>query len=432
MEFLTNPVVVENISNIFTAGLIAFVIALLITPLVGALARTLEIVDLPANLRDRTDRSSSTRLHKNIMPRGGGLAISVALILTLIFFPIQDGTTNPEFVVDKLTIIIGIAVISIYGILDDKFEWSGTQQLIAQMMGAIVLIVGGITLPETITFLQLDIDLNSWSYVLEAFGYEFELILPNHILTLLWVVGITNIINWVGGIDGLNISVSSIISFTFLMIALSTGNIPLSILIAIHLGANLGLLPYNWNPAKIFPGAIGDCLNGFMIATFALLGDTRWTATVVILALPIIDAIIVLFLRFKNNKEVIRKPWKVLSLSDTNHLHHRLLEIGYTRKGVLFIEITIVATVSAITITLGLNDPNTETEISDRILTAFAIAMAFVITTFTIIYLAMARAKSAKQEVDPRDLIREEEKKAVVKVLFEDDEDEEREEKYYY
>lgn len=378
-NLLNNPVIIANLRGIIIVFVIAWLISFSLVPLMKRLAFKIGAIDLPAAKRDKSDKTILTRIHKKTKPRLGGLAIAITFLI--LYFLVPD--------VSKLGngVLFGIITITLLGLLDDKFELSGKYQLLAQLIAAIAVLWSGISIPESLNIVGINIDLNWFTSDIHILDRSFEFVFPVHILTLIWIVGITNIINWIGGIDGLNICVSSVLSFTVLLFALSSSNIPLAMLITIHLGANQGLLPYNWSPASIFPGSIGDLLNGFMLAIFALIGNAGWTTTMIILLLPISDAIIVILLRIKQNKDVIKNPLKLLSISDANHLHHRLIQLGYSRKTVLGLEVTMTALICLIALTVGLNkDQN-----SNQIILAFFATLTFIITIFSIIILMQNR-----------------------------------------
>jgi UDP-GlcNAc:undecaprenyl-phosphate GlcNAc-1-phosphate transferase len=426
MEFLNDTVVIDNLTHIVAAGFVSFVITFLLVPWIGKLAYGIKAVDLPPSQRSKSDKSFASRINEGIKPRLGGLAMLIAIIITIIM-------ANPTFNLNSDTLItasgilLGLLILGFVGFMDDKFEFPGIYQLFGQILAASVLIYFGIGIPSTISLFGQSINLETYSSLVSFGSLEFLFIFPAHLITIIWVVMIINFINWVGGVDGLNLSVSTVIAFTMLLFALSSSNIPLAILISIHIGANLGLLPYNYYPSHIIPGSIGDYVNGYMLAVFALLGDARWSSTIIILALPIIDALLVILMRVRKHPEVLKNPLKILSISDTNHLHHRLMAAGYSRKAVLLTEIAIVAVICSIAVTFGINaDPD---DTSDKLLIASAIAMAFIITVFTVVYVLKERANN-KHRISERILREQQSKEAVVNIIREGDEKKDDDEDY--
>lgn len=341
MDFFTNTFILENFSKLAGLFIGAFLISFLITPLIGRLARFVGAIDLPAELRSKSDRSSASRMHTGIKLRLGGLAVAISFIAMLIIsqklFSLGAG------------VVIAVGIIMLLGYLDDSRELSGGFQIALQLLAAFVIVLSGISVTQ-INVLGQTINFDWISGVAQLGSFVYNFVFPADVLTILWIVGVINVINWVGGVDGLNISVSSIIALTILILALGSGNIELALVIAAFIGANVGLLMFNYNPSFIFPGAIGDYLNGLMLAVFAIVGGTSWNATIVLFGLPIIDALLVVFLRIKSNPEVMKNPLKILQISDKNHLHHRLIDVGYSRKMVLLIEVSIMMSLAAIAI----------------------------------------------------------------------------------
>jgi UDP-GlcNAc:undecaprenyl-phosphate GlcNAc-1-phosphate transferase len=417
MENIFNdPVVIDNITNIISAGFISFIIAFLATPWVGKLAYSIKAIDLAPSLRSKNDRSLASRINEGTKPRLGGLAMFISIFITLLIAtPVFE--IRPEVFVSSVGIILGIIIITFVGFLDDKYEIPGIYQLFGHISAALVLIYFGIAIPDNINLLGASIDLNTFSSIINLGAIDYEFIFPGHIITVIWIVMIINFINWVGGVDGLNLSLSSVIAFTMLLFALSTSNIPLAILISIHIGANVGLFPYNYYPSHIIPGSIGDYLNGYLIAVFALLGDTRWTITMIILAIPVFDALLVIWARVRQHPEVLKNPLKILSISDTNHLHHRLMAAGYSRKTVMLIEIALVSILSAIAITFGINAEPDDT--SDQVIIAFAVASTFLLIMFTTVSILKERSSKRTRIIT---VPTERKEEAVVKVIIDEDE----------
>ena len=423
-NIFNNPIIIENITNIIASGFVAFLISFLITPWVGKLAYFTKAIDIPPKFRSKSDKSLASRINEGTKPRLGGVSMLIAIFVTLLLSNLVF-EFNQNISVSSIGIILGILIIGFIGFLDDKYDIPGIYQLIGHMASAAVLIYFGISLPDKINFLNFSIDLNTFSKIFEVGGLTYEFVFPSHFLTLIWVVLIINFINWVGGVDGLNISLSSIISFTMLLFALSASNIPLAILISIHIGSNLGLLPYNYYPSHIIPGSVGDFLNGYLIAVFAILGDTRWTITIIVLSIPLIDALFVIWTRIKLHPEVFRNPFKILSISDTNHLHHRLMALGFSRKTVLLIEITLISFLCSVAVIFGIN-PN---DSGDKLLIAFAISVTFLLILFTAVSFQKERIVKKSRIVK---VSTEGKGSAVVKVILEDEQDEEDSERFSY
>ncbi len=293
---------------LYVSLIAAFVASILLTPLVKRLAFRIGAVDAP-NYR---------KVHARIMPRLGGLAIFLAfLIAVAIFQPILIYNENgSDFL---LAIIIGACIIVATGVVDDMREISAKAKLIGQLVAALIVIfVGGI-----------QIDMINLPFVGELnFGL---LSIP---LTILWIVGITNAINLIDGLDGLAAGVSTIALVTLAVMAFIMSNMFVLAIAAILAAATFGFLFYNFHPAKIFMGDTGALFLGFMISVLALLGFKNVTVVtliipVIILGVPISDTFFAIVRRVR-----MKKKW---SDPDKSHLHHRLLDMGFTHRQTVLI-----------------------------------------------------------------------------------------------
>ncbi|MDX1702564.1 MAG: MraY family glycosyltransferase [Melioribacteraceae bacterium] len=289
---------------------LAFVASILLTPVVKAIAFRVGAVDRP-NYR---------KVHARIMPRLGGLAIFGAfLIAYFILQPVdlESPYTGPF-------IIGGAVLIIITGVLDDMFEITAKAKLLGQLIAAGIVVYGGLQ----IEFINLP-----FGGVLD-FGY-FSI--P---LTILWIVGITNAINLIDGLDGLAAGVSTIALITLSGMALMKGDIFVFSMAAILAASSVGFLVYNFHPAKIFMGDTGALFLGFMISVLALLGFKNITVIsliipVIMLGVPISDTFFAIVRRLR-----MKQP---LSAPDKSHLHHCLLNVGFTHRQTVLIIYALAA-----------------------------------------------------------------------------------------
>ena len=296
---------------IYVSLLAAFVASILLTPLVKRLAFRIGAVDAP-NYR---------KVHARIMPRLGGLAIFLAFLIGVgILYPFllsnQYSQTGQNLIV---SILIGACIIVVTGVIDDMREISAKAKMIGQLLAALIVIfVGGIQ----IEFINLPFfgELN--------FGF---LSIP---LTIIWIVGITNAINLIDGLDGLAAGVSSIALITLAAMAFLMGNVFVLAIASVLAVATIGFLFYNFHPAKIFMGDTGALFLGFMISVLALLGFKNITIItliipVIMLGVPISDTFFAIVRRLR-----MKKKW---SDPDKSHLHHRLLDMGFTHRQTVLI-----------------------------------------------------------------------------------------------
>ncbi len=330
---------------------IAILTTLILTPLIGQLAIKYRIFDLPQDLRDSKSTLNqyddpNRHIHKEPIPFLGGLAVVLPLIVIILIFLKITPTILP--------ILIGLSIIAIVGFLDDKYNLPATYQLIAQLLASFIIVLS----PIDITFINNPFNgyfhLDALTYSFNLGSFPLSLVLPGDILIIPWIILCINALKWVGGSDGL-IETNSIIAFA-LMFVLGVRN-ESSVIATISIvtsGLILGMLYYNFPPAKIFTGSIGKTAYGFLIATLALVNGAKLATTIIILALPLIDALITVTTRYLKFKP--KNPIELLRINDKSHLHHQLLELGLSSKQILLVETSIALVVGALAIfTTGAN-----------------------------------------------------------------------------
>jgi len=291
-----------NYVDLAIAFFIALIASFVLTYPVKKLAIKVGAVDLP-NYR---------KIHTKITPRLGGIAIFIGAFLGVLYLrPSHEHL--PE-------ILLGAIVIVLTGALDDRFSIRPVIKLTGQLIAASFLVSSGLIIERiTLPFIGI-VDL----------GFVSVLI------TVLWVVGITNAINLIDGLDGLATGVSTIALTSMFAMAIIDSRIMAAYLCIVLIGANLGFLYHNFHPAKIYMGDTGSNFLGYMIATISMLGLFKNIALfsfiipVIVLAVPIFDTLFAI-VRRAYNKESIMMP-------DNKHIHYQLLAKGYShRKSVLII-----------------------------------------------------------------------------------------------
>ncbi len=320
--------------DIAIAFLLACITSFVVTPYTIKLAKKVGAIDMP------DDR----RVNKKPMPRIGGLAVIAGFIVSALYLIISmsiegkiDLNDTENYKTKLLGFLIGIIFLGIFAFLDDVKDLKPIQKLIAQIISAIIIYsfgiriedISGRLLPEPISF----------------------------ILTVGWIVGITNAINLIDGLDGLSSGIT-LISCIFLLLIFATNDSPVIsiVLITALAGAILGFFPYNANPAKTFIGDVGAQFLGFSMSVIAILGVAKTVTLVVLIApvlvlgLPIFDTLFAIIRR------VIKgKSFKAVFNADRGHLHHRIMKKGYTQKQAVYILYCISASIGLFTVIL-IND----------------------------------------------------------------------------
>lgn len=299
----------------------AFMVSLALTPLVRKLAWRLGVVDRP----------SSRRINRQTIPRMGGIAIYAAIMAGILLdtlgfrlfgWPSLFGFgTLGAMGRNQELFLVGMSVVFITGLLDDRFTLSPKQKLAGQLLGAIVAVSSGLVIDVIVNpIANTGIDMG-W------LGYP---------ITVLYLVAYTNIFNLIDGLDGLAAGIACIASVTMCIISTMAAHLDAAALSIILAGSTLGFLRYNFNPASIFMGDSGSLLIGFVLGSISLMsvqriaGLTSIIVPLVIAGIPIIDTF----------SAIIRRGRAHVSIgqADKGHIHHRLMDEGLNqRQTVLFI-----------------------------------------------------------------------------------------------
>lgn len=289
----------------FVAFISAVIISFVMTPPARKLAIKVGALDVPKETR---------KIHKRPMPYFGGLAIYIA-IMSCMFVYMPHTSINRH-------ILAGATVIVLAGLIDDMYGMPAKIKLLIQILAAVIAIRGGVQ----IHFLTNPLSEAGMIYLFNGLSYA---------ISLFWIVGITNTINLIDGLDGLASGVATIAATTLLFTASKMGHDFIVMQCAIIAGASLGFLPFNFNPAKIFMGDTGSLLLGYMLAVTSVSGMVKSVAAIALvvpvfaLGLPIFDTAFAIIRRYKNNKPIME--------ADKDHLHHKLMKSGLNQRQTVLI-----------------------------------------------------------------------------------------------
>lgn len=292
------------------AFIVSFFFTFATTPLVRRLAFRIGAgaVDIPKDTR---------RMHKKPTPRIGGLAIIFGFIVATLCF------AEPTRALAGT--LSGAAIIAVMGFVDDCKDLPAKLKFVIQIVAALVVIYVGDIKIDVFTNPNIFSDNPYW-------------VLPGWLsvaLTVVWIVFITNAVNFIDGLDGLAAGVSAIMSVSLVFISIRVGEYPIAILGIALMGSCFGFLPFNFNPAKIFMGDTGSTFLGFMLATLSIQGVFKSYAVIsfavplLILGLPLFDALFAMLRRILTGKSPM--------VADRGHLHHRLIDMGFSQKQTVFI-----------------------------------------------------------------------------------------------
>ena len=339
--------------KVMLAILIAFVVSFALTPVVKILAQKLGAMDVPGEAR---------RVHAHPIPRMGGLAIFLGFIVSMLLFA--------DITQEVRGILLGSIIIVITGVIDDIISLRAWTKFLIQILAAVIAVLHGVVInvvSNPNVFSSQEAIVLGWVAI------------P---ITVLWIVGITNSVNLIDGVDGLSSSVTTVVMVTLGLIALFMNNAGLdpeatSVVMVLALataGACIGFMPYNLNPARIFMGDTGSLLLGYVLATVSVLGLFKFYAIVTFvvpvlaLAVPLSDTLFAFCRRILHGQSPFH--------ADRGHFHHKLMDLGLNQK-------QAVAILYAISATLGLAAVVLTTKGTIRIaLLILALLIGFVVCAF--------------------------------------------------
>ncbi len=287
---------------------VAFVFSFAATPIAYRFAFKIGAIDVPKDSR---------RMHKKPIPRLGGLAIIFGFMVSICCF----GRMTRELI----AMLVGAAIIAGMGVIDDCKNLDAKLKFVIQIIAALVVMIGG--------NIRITVFTNP-----NIFSDNPYIVLPwwaSGLATIVWIVFITNAVNFIDGLDGLAAGVSAIMSVSLVFVAVRIGEYSVAVLGLAVMGACLGFLPFNFNPARIFMGDTGSTFLGFILATMSIQGVFKSYAVIafavplLILGLPLFDALFAMIRRVYHGQSPMT--------ADRGHLHHRLIDMGFSQKQTVFI-----------------------------------------------------------------------------------------------
>ena len=288
-----NSTLIYSACALICAALLAYTL----TPLVRVLAIKIKAIDVPTDGR---------RMHHKPIPRIGGLAIFLAFLITSIGFCRLDR--------ELVTILIGGSALVLLGILDDVYRLNAFLKLAVQIVAALFAVSQGVTI-DYICFFGKYVAFGNWA-------------IP---ITVFWIVGLTNAVNFIDGLDGLACGVSAISSISLcLTMLLSDSSVAHCLITALIAAACLGFLPFNANPARIFMGDTGALFLGYALSVLSVVGVFKSDMVLAffiplsIFGLPLADTLFAVVRRLAHGKSPFAP--------DRGHLHHRLIDMGFGQK----------------------------------------------------------------------------------------------------
>lgn len=328
----------------------AVLLSVIFTPITSFIAKKIGAVDLPNN----------RKIHEKVVPRLGGVAIYLSFLISILI--------HFDYISKHIRgLIFGSLIIVICGIWDDIKELNYKTKLLFQLIASIVLMSHGVMINK-VSILSVD-------------GASFMnlgwLSIP---ISILWIIGVTNAVNLIDGLDGLACGLATISSVFLFIIFIFTGNPAMALMIIALAGSCLGFLPYNFNPARIFMGDTGSMFLGFILAGMSIQGTVKYATTIImfipllIIGLPLYDTLVTMLRRFIQGSSIMEP--------DKQHFHHRMLSMGLNQKQVAILSyiVNIVLGILALIILFSDNSNMLIIILAITVITLFMIVENFIFT----------------------------------------------------
>lgn len=332
-DFLENSAY-EKYVRFLPIFLIGFILSLILTPIIGQIALKYDITYKPGIKRKGRDFDNQAKaLHEGITPALGGLAVTVPAFLSILLLFKLDSFTVP--------ILIALGILIIGSALDDIFNLPAKTQMLYQLISATIIAFSVINL-STFSLGGLDFSAYTWNF--SILGLQQSFVFPGDIFLILWILVCINAYKWTAGSPGIIESNSTIIFFLIFIIGVRFSSIFASTISVLMAGGLLIFLFFAFPPQKIMTGSAGKTVYGFMICVLAIIADAKFSTTIMLLIVPLIDFIYVIIKRYLTHKP--KNPLDIMKFNGPDHLHHQLINLGLSRSMIVLVE-------SSITLFLG-------------------------------------------------------------------------------
>jgi UDP-GlcNAc:undecaprenyl-phosphate GlcNAc-1-phosphate transferase len=330
-EIVNNPTISKYLAFLPIA-LISFLITFLITPLIGRIAWKIGATYKPGVQRKgKVFDNPAKAMHEKETPGLGGLAVTLPAFFIVLFCFEVNAFTGP--------ILLALAVLMIGSTLDDIYNLNSRIQFGYQILAALIIVFSIIDLSQVGIIDKEILNLSAYTLQFDIFNFPISLVLPGDLFLFFWLLLCLNAVKWVGGSPGLLESYASVIFTLIFVIGVRTvSNFTSTMSIAMS-ASLLAFLFYAIPPEKIMSGSSGRSVYGFMLALLALINDSKISTSIMLLGLPVLDAIFVIIQRIIKHKP--KSLRELLRINDTSHLHHKLLELNLSRLQVLLVESSI-------------------------------------------------------------------------------------------
>lgn len=308
---------IATLLSVFVAPFsLAFVGSLTLTPLTAYLYRIYGWVD------DPSVRKEAKTTHTYPVPRGGGIPIFFSLFLGSVIYLGLDKHV--------LGILLGAFLLAVVGVVDDRINLSPYLRLVLGVAAALAVVASGIGIAFITNPFGGVINLSQPQVAFDFLGQTRTIWVIADLVAVLWIVWCMNMVNWAKGLDGQLPGVVVIAAITIALLSFRfTQDVTqwgVSVLAAVTAGAYLGFLPWNFFPQSIMPGYGGGALAGYLLAVLSILSGAKLATLILVLGVPMTDAFYTIVRRLASGRSPV---W-----GDRGHLHHKLLDLGWSKRRV--------------------------------------------------------------------------------------------------
>ncbi len=315
--------------NYWPIFVIGFLFSFFAIPIIGNIAKKFKITYLPGIGRNGKDFDNPEKaIHDVETPALGGLAVTIPILLAIPLLFRLDATTIP--------ILIALGILIIGSVLDDIFNLSSKIQLGYQLLAASVIAFSILDLSFVSFFTDDFLNLSMFTWTSHILSLPLSFVFPGDLILIFWILLCTNSVKWVGGSPGLVESYSLIIFVLLFIIGVRDSSLFSSSISLLIAGSLISLLYFAYPSPKIMSGSSGKSIYGFLISILAIIGGLKFSTTLMLLAIPIIDALYVIIYRAIKYKP--KNFIELMKINDTSHLHHKLLKLDLSAKQILLIE----------------------------------------------------------------------------------------------
>ncbi|MBM4401737.1 MAG: undecaprenyl/decaprenyl-phosphate alpha-N-acetylglucosaminyl 1-phosphate transferase [Candidatus Cloacimonetes bacterium] len=354
---------------------LSFTVSLALTPIIIHFAKKFGFVDDPK-------RKHPGILHKKTLPRAGGVPMFLAFLICALLFA--------EINKYLIAILAGSLINVLVGTLDDKYDFPPQFRLFTQVVSALCIVFVGVTIYMTNPFGEGLIYFDQWQFAVPGLKDSY-LTLPSGLILVFWIVWVANMINWSKGASQLpGQAVIAFLTLAAVALKYQAGNpaqIQTALLSFILAGSVLAFLPFNFPPERMLPGFGASTFIGFNLAVLAVLSGGKMAAAILVLGIPAVDMVLTLTRRILSGKSIL--------YGDRKHFYHQLLNLGFSKRQVIFIYWLITAVLGFLALNLG----------SEGKFFVLAIVAVLVTAAFLTLTLLLKNKKTGRRVISMTEMI---------------------------